>query len=262
LARLQAQFFRQVSGLGGDDATPALDASAGIAPALGLRIYAHAYGARLREALHSDHAALAAYLGAAAWARASADYIAAQPSRQRSLRQFGDGLPAFLRAHRRYRERPELAELAAFERALLDSFDAADASPVGWQELLALPAAAWPSLAPRLHPALGRLSTTSNCVESWLALQGDGPRPALSVSARGEWAIWRDPDLVTRFRSLPPPEAMLLDHFRTGGDFASGCEHLTRLLPADEVPAQALQYLGQWSGDGWISRWSGEPAGA
>lgn len=254
LARLQSDFLRQIGGA----PTPvadALDASTGISPALGLQIYGHAYGARLREALRSDHAALADYLGDAGWQEMSGGYIDAHPSRHRSLRQFGAALPEFLRRHWRYRQRPELAELAAFERALLDSFDAADALPTSWTALLALPESAWPALCPLFHPSLDRQRTRSNCVQIWLSLQGGGAAVSGSLATNADWVIWRDQELVTRFRSLPGSEAAMLDHFLAGGDFAGACELLLRWSPADEVPAQALQYLGQWCADGWIRDW-------
>ena len=126
LAQLQSDFLRNISGAG-TPVSAQLDDSQGIASNLGLQIYTHAYGARLREALHSDHAALAWYLGDERWLRTCNDYIERHPSQHRSLRNFGNQLPEFLRHHPSHEAHPRIAELAVFERALLDSFDAADA---------------------------------------------------------------------------------------------------------------------------------------
>lgn len=258
LAALQREFMRLLTGEPGDFPRE-LDASQGIPPDTGLGVYTHAYGARLREALAGDHAALVGCLGADGWDELGAAYIAACPSRHRSLRSFGNALPAFLRDDPRYRGRPALASLAQFERALLDSFDAADDATAEWDQLLRLPAARWPSLRLRLQRGLGRFEDAHGSVETWLAskagqptLLSDLPRPAQS------WAIWRDAQLITHFRSLEPAEAALLDHFRFGGNFAEGCERLAPFLPADAVPAQALRWLGQWCADGWIAAWLDE----
>ena len=258
LAQLQSDFLRNISGNGALDAAQ-LEASQGIAPNLGLQIYTHAYAARLREALHSDHAALAWYLGDERWLRACNDYIARHPSQHRSLRHFGNQLPEFLRHHPSHGAHPRIAELAAFERALLDSFDAADAPTADWQALLAMPEAAWPTLCPRFHPSLVRQSTRTNAVQVWMAAQSGQPVPKnrrIVGVRRTHWAIWRDIDLITHFRSLSEPEVAALDHFRASGDFAACCELLMQWLPADDVPAQALAFLRQWCSDGWIVSWT------
>ena len=254
LARLQADFLQHLRGLD-LSASPLLESRQGIPAGLGLDIYTHAYGARLREALHSDHAVLAQYLGAERWQRISSAYIAANPSTHRSLRNFADALPKFLRLHHSTRLHPRIAELAAFERALLDSFDAADAPIAGWDDLLTLPEAAWPRLCPRFQPSLRRQTTRTNCVQVWMAAQDGTALPRRGRASRSDWAIWRDADLVTRFRSLSEPEALALNQFLAGRDFASCCDALLSLMPEADVPATALGYLAQWCTDGWVTSW-------
>ena len=167
LAALQQDFLSTLTGA--PLLIHALDAARGLAPKRGLAIYVNAYSARLREALHNDHASLAMLMGEQAWHALVAGYIAAHPSRGPSLRQFGDGLPDFLRRDARYAATPLLAELADFERALLDSFDAADAPVADWADLLALPPARWPRLRPGFVPSLARRVTRTAAVETWKA---------------------------------------------------------------------------------------------
>jgi hypothetical protein len=253
LAALQRDFLATLAGsergmLG------ALDGGHGVAPTRGLQVYVHAYSARLREALGNDHAALAALLGEAAWERVTAAYVAACPSRHASLRHFGDRLPAFLRGHGDYAAQPLLAELAAFERALLDSFDAADATAAAWRDLLELPAPEWPGLRPRFIPSLQRLATAHGAVEAWKALRANRPPPA-GAPTPGDWAVWRDEAQVTRFRSLPEVESALLAHFLDGGDFSAGCTLLTRWHSLDAVPGFALAQWRRWCDQGWIAAW-------
>lgn len=253
LAALQRDFLATLAGAE-RGVLASLDGGAGVAPARGLQVYVHAYSARLREALHNDHAALAALLGDPAWARMTADYIAAFPSRHASLRHYGDGLPRFLREHPAYAAQPLLAELATFERALLDSFDAADAPAAAWRDLLALPAPEWPSLRPGFVPSLRRVATAHAAVEAWKALRA-GQAPPTTAATPGDWAVWRDDAQVTRFRSLPEAESALLAHFLGGGDFSGGCALLTRWHPLDDVPAFALAQWRRWCDLGWIAAW-------
>ncbi len=251
LAQLQQRFLAQVRGGGGD--IDGLLAAGQMPPELGLGIYGNAYGARLREALEHDHAVLGTYLGDALWERMCEGFIATHPSRVRSLRDFGAGLPDFLASHEPFAAHPQLAELARFERCLLDGFDAADDARLAWDDLLALPPAQWPTARLGLHPSFQLVECGYNSVESWQAIKA-GQAPPSPVAAPSGWALWRDEARVSRFRSLDPRERVAIGLFLHGGSFAGLCEALaTELEPAD-VPVVALGYLQSWCQEGWLSR--------
>ncbi len=254
LARLQSDFVQSLR-QGSDRVRPALAEEGGIAADLGLGIYQHAYRARLAEALANDHAALARYLGESAWHGLCTDYIALHPSRQRSLRVFGDALPDFVAGIAPYDAHPEVADLARFERALLDTFDAADAPSPGWDTVAGLPADAWPTLAPRLHPSLRRLALRSNAVALWTALKDDATPPAVELG-EVHWVTWRDADLLTRFRSLTASEAVALDQAIAGADVATLCEAMQDIYAAEDVPGVVVGYLRAWADEGWVAGWS------
>jgi hypothetical protein len=114
---LQRQFMARLRGLPDNDLASSVDRGR-VSREVGLRIYTHAYGARLREALDNDHDVLGRYLGDDLWETLCSGYIAEHPSRQRSLRDFGNDLPAYLTRAEAFREHPEVAELARFERHL------------------------------------------------------------------------------------------------------------------------------------------------
>ena len=255
LAELQRAFLAQVRTAG--HSLPAHLANGRLPPATGFGIYRHAYAARLREALENDHPILGRYLGDALWEQLCRDYTAAHPSRVRSLRDFGTALPDFLAHARPFAEYPVLAELGAFERRLLDSFDAADAGRLDVAALADLPAERWPNLRLRFHPSLQVLTVRLNSVEIWQALKRDDAPPAPEAAARPAWALWRSVDRVSRFRSLPVDEFEALQAFRDGDDFAVACERLAAHGPVDAVPARAFGLLQQWLKDGWIGAFDG-----
>lgn len=250
LATLQQDVMAALQGRT-DTALSQFAGGRGIDPATGLRIYTHAYGARLREALESDHPILGRYLGDTLWDDLCAGYIAAYPSRYRSLRHFGSALPAWLAQAEPFRAHPVIAEIAGFERLLLDVFDAPDAARASPEMLQSLPAGAWPSLQLRFHPSLQRYSATSNAVDIWKALKNDAAPPT-AMQVPGEWVLWRDSDHVTRFRPMELAETGSLDLALHGGDFAGLCECLLAWHPPGEVPAQALGLLQRWLQEGWI----------
>lgn len=250
LAALQHGFLQHLREPG--DATVHGVADGRLAASTGLRIYAHAYRARLIEALDNDHPVLGTYLGDTLWAQLCDGYIATHPSRVRSLRDFGAQLPAYLAATVPFADDARIAEIAAFERVLLDSFDAADAEPLPFDALLARAPTDWPALTPTLHPGVRVLEVRTNAVDAWSAIKDDEAPPPSAASPVPAWATWRDAERVGRFRSLTVREHDALARVRDGGDIAALCESLAERLTPAEVPGAAVQLLQAWFADGWI----------
>ena len=203
-------------------------------------VYRDAYMLRLIEALTDDHPALLAQLGETEFAALVRAYAAAHPSRHPSIRWFGAALPAFLRDAAPWSEQPWLAELAAFERALRDAFDAADAAPIGIEAMAAVAPEAWPGLRFRFLPSLRRLDLAWSVAATWR----DGAAPE-RLEAPLAWAFWR-PELVTEYRSLEPDEAWALDAAAAGAPFAELCEGLLPWRAPEQAPARAAGLLRAW----------------
>lgn len=254
LAQLQQKFLDTMRG--GDAAALLSELASGrnASPAVGLSIYRNAYTSRLREALESDHPVLGRYLGDELWAQLCAGFIGAHPSAVRSLRHFGASLPSYLRGVEPFSANPELAEIAELERLLLDCFDAGDAERATWPSLLAMPEAGWPGLRLRFHPSLRQHRVQWNSVEIWRALKHE-ETPDRAAATDGHWLLWRDPEQITRFRSVDAEERASLQHFLQGGDFSGVCEQLQRGHRAQNVPAIALQVLDRWCSEGLIAGW-------
>lgn len=217
-----------------------------------LDIYAQAYRLRLIEALETDFVALRAYLGNDRFDTVAHAYIAQCPSRHPSLRYFGAALSGFLRDPSPYAAEPLLAELAAFDWALTDAFDAPDSTPITVEAIAAVPPAAWPGLCFTLHPSLLRLDLHWNAPAIWNAVDAVEALPAPTRSEFPiSWLIWRQ-DLHTYFRSLGVDEAFALETVRAGGSFADMCEGLCEWVDAQHVAPHAAGLLKQWVVDGLI----------
>lgn len=227
-------------------------ASARIAPAIQVGVYAEAYRARLVEALDADFSGLHAYLGDDEFQRLVHAYLAAHPSRNFSLRWFGAELAAFLAVHPVYAEHRELAEMARFEWAQCHAFDAPDVNAIDTARLAALAPDRWLGLRLQLHPSLVRLDLHTNAPALWLALNDDEVPPALAQQEQSRpWLVWRH-DLKILFRVLTEAEAFGLDQFRAGATFSAVCERLCDWFAAEEVPTQAAGFLRCWVDAGLV----------
>lgn len=217
-----------------------------------LRIYADGYRLRLIEALDTDYPGLHSLAGDEEFDRLTRAYIDAQPSTFRSLRWFGNRLSDFLRTTKPYSGYPVFAEMAAFEWAMSDAFDAADSAVATIGDMAAIPPAAWPELTFALHASMQRLDLRWNVPTVWGAISAGEEPPALEANDHPiAWLIWRR-DLLTYFRSLSVDEAWAVDTMQRGETFAVLCEGLTEWIDAQHVAGHAAGLLKQWLEDGLI----------
>jgi len=216
-----------------------------------LNVYAEAYRLRLLEVLGKDYPALRALLGDAEFDRLGRGYVEAHPSDTPSIRWFGRHLAGYLR--REQPRRPVLSELAAFEWAQGEVFDAADAPVVGVEDIARIPARAWPGLRFVLHPAQRRLDLVWNvpAIAQAFAATVESPRPTAGP-APVAWLLWRH-GLDIRWRSLEPVEASALDAARRGEPFGEICERIGERSAPGQAAVHAAGLLKRWAADGLIS---------
>jgi hypothetical protein len=246
LAELQRRF--QAAILSTEGAAPEFIAAASREVAeTRFRIYREAYRLRLAEALAADYPALQALLGAEAFADLAYAYAESRPSSYYSIRWVGTRLAEFLR------DRPDLADLAAFEWALSEAFDAADATPLDAEALRALPTEQWPEMRLLFHPSLRPVTLYHNAPELWRAANERRPLPALAAETEARnWVVWRR-GLAVYYRPLSDWEAWALDAASHGAVFADWCEGLTLCLnDAQDAAATAAGLLRRWVDDGLI----------
>ena len=217
-----------------------------------LQVYADAYRIRLHDALADDFAALRAWLGPERFAELADAYLAAHPSGHYSLRWFGRHLARFLAETPPYAATPLLAELAAFEWALVTAFDAPDAPTLARTALAALPSAAWPALRLHVHPSVVRLDLKWNVVAIRKGAEAAvAPLPDAIEAAVAPWLIWRR-NYTVCYRSLAIDEAQALDALRRGIAFADICAGLSGHFEATQAAVRAAALLQRWITEGLL----------
>ena len=223
-----------------------------------LGIYRHAYRARLVEALRNDFAGLQGLVGEPDFEGLGAAYLARHPSRSWTTRRFGAALERFLKSTAPYAARPELSEMAAFEWALAEAFDAADAQALKHDAMAAVPPQCWADLRFILGPSARRLDLLSNVPEIWAALQAakeneseSAAHPRPSLGSPRAWLVWRA-ELDVKYRRLEPQEARAFDLMAEGASFGAICQALCAYIDEAEAAVTAASFLHGWIGLGLI----------
>jgi Putative DNA-binding domain len=252
LKELQDEFQRGI--LAGDDAILSeVNDSAKERRKVLFGVYRNAYVARLAEILGEDYEQLHAYLGDQGFAKLVKSYIAANPSDQRSARWFGRHLPAYVKGNEAYAKHPEVAELAALEKALADAFDGPDAKPLDMAALAGLEPDAWPRLVFQPNPTAIRLIFATNATEIWTALKEENapPKP-IHLPEPQALIVWRQ-DFMSRFRPLSTEEAMMWDGAAKGVRFGVLCKMVATFAGEDEAELRVASYLKGWVDMGMLA---------
>ncbi len=217
-----------------------------------LSIYYNAYRIRLRGSIETDHPVLSVYLGNDGFERLATAYISKHPSAETSLRHFCDALPEFLRQQSPYSEIEVLAQLAMFERLLMDAFDAADAAPLTSDFFSSLAPEQWPQLTLRLHPSMRIFVTDWNCIDIWRAIKAERVPPDAQQNNHRAWLLWRNQERLTEFRSMAVDEHAMLQSIVRGENFAAICTVMLEWTGEDAVADRVLSHLRRWIDAGLI----------
>ena len=251
LHELQSAFqLRVLHGAGGVEAS--MRGSEHLDAVARLDIYQSAFGARLVEALAVTYPALRHAVGEDEFADLTRTFTQRSPPSHFSIRYFGHDLASFIATAFTGVKAQALSDLARWEWALSEVFDAADASALTRADFERFDPPHWEALGFRLSPSLRRLCLRTNAVEWWRAGSQGATRPTGWRFAKPvEWALWRS-QLTTCFRSLPRDEAWALDSTARGQTFGSMCEGLARFVSASDAPTRAATLLQRWLLDDWI----------
>lgn len=253
---LQLQRQMQARVLHGDDTLLTQIADhAGVGATRRARVYEDAYRLRLIEALGNDFAVLKAHLGAERFEVLAASYLADHPSRYFSMRHVGTALSAWLSRHPvdRPAAQPHCAELAAFEWAQGEVFDAADSNIVVLGDIAGVPPEAWHGLRLQLKPAIRWLPLHGNAPACVLAHSNDAAMPAMTWREEPiMWLLWRR-GFDVYWRALESDEAAALSVAREGANFGEICASLCAWHPDDAVAMRAASLLKLWISDELIA---------
>jgi hypothetical protein len=215
-------------------------------------VYHGAYRLRLAEFLSTDFPVLRAHLGEEAFGLLVEDYIESVPSRQPNARWYGTRLPDFMQKTAPWRRNRSAIDLARFERALLDAFDAPDAPISTIDALREIGAEDWPRLAFEFHPSWRLLDLAGGTAQIYAALAEEEEAPPVQ---QGKEAIvfWRN-DGQSCYRPVAEDERLALMEAQQGKCFGDICALLAFQRSDAGVTQRAAGFLSRWFADGLIAR--------
>jgi uncharacterized protein (UPF0276 family) len=215
-----------------------------------LRIYHHAYRARLSEVLADSFAKTHLFMGSDLFDEEATAFAVAQPPRTRSLNRYGAAFPAYLAA--RYPDNPELHELAQLDWDLRSCFDGPDAAALSAADAQADASASWLLREDPLHPSLTLRPVRMPVVSMWKAIDADAEVPEATPLPEPLYiAVWRK-GLQPHFQSLDGPQAQFVSQLQAGASISAACTSLAG-TPALADPAQLSGWLQAWLADGWLA---------
>jgi hypothetical protein len=218
-----------------------------------LSIYGDGYRTRLVDALAANFPVLSELLGEGDFETLATAYIGAHPSSFFSIRYYGNALADFLATEPEYASAPVLAELARWEWAMTEVFDAADAGPIGPDDLARISPDEWAGMRFDWHPSVRRLTLAWNAPQIWKAVSDEAEPPEVGLSAEPvQWLLWRR-ELRTYFRSMQSAEVAALEAAREGQPFGELCALLCAQLGEAEAPAKAAGFLRDWVESGLLT---------
>jgi len=223
LAALQRAFLDEV--LGSGRCSP------------GMEVYRRGARENHHGALAAAYPAVRRLVGDAFFREAAVRYAAAWPSRSGDLHEFGAELAAFLRDDPFAASLPYLHDVARLEWALHESSHAAEAGPLDFAALAALPSSAHASLRFELHPSVRRIESPHPVLALWEANQPgrdgtperEGAQRVLVSRLDGTARPRAVDDVEWRFlESLAQGESLGEAYDRLGGDAGAIAPALAR----------------------------------
>jgi hypothetical protein len=174
-------------------------------------------GASLTEALAARFPVCVALVGSEFFHGTARAFVELCPPRSPVLMDYGDNFGDFIDTFPPARALPYLGDLARLEAARTRAYHAADADPLGPEEL-ALPPCAWDETRARLHPSLQIVRSAYSIVSIWEAHQAGGTRSEVDASAPEDALVVR-PNQEVEVHRLPPGGAVFALKLLDGATF-------------------------------------------
>jgi hypothetical protein len=199
-------------------------------------VYRNNVTVSLIDALASIYPAVQRITGVEFFRAMARFHIRETPPHSPLLFEYGRDFPAFIERYEYAQSMPYLADVARIERAWLDAYHAADASPLKPEALAAIAPERLADVSFTPHPAARIVRSQFSTVTIFAANRTDGPIGTID-SAASEDALITRPDLEVVVRHLPPGGAIFLMHLVKGETLGAAVTAALESEPSFDIPA-------------------------
>lgn len=230
--------------------------SGGLSPVERLEIYREQYWLRHTASLLEDFPGLSGLLGQRDWERLVEGYLGVVRSPSWTLRDLGYRLPEHVERAEWLPHRELARDMARYEWAIIEVFDAADAPPLDPAKLAAVPPDAWENARLELVPALALLAVEYPVAELRASLrERPGSGVALPARRRECLVIHRDAELSVTRRVVAPGAFALLVALADGYRLGEACERAVEREPdlASEIETKVGEWFTEFGSLGWVA---------
>ena len=163
-------------------------------------------------------------------------YLTREPPASAVLSEYGSGFAAFLDGLEPLSRFPYLSDVARLERAWLDAYHAADASPLSPEALGAIPPEHLGDVTFTAHPATHILRSRFAAVSIFSASRQDQPLDGIRPLDPEDALITR-PGFEVVIRSLPPGAADFFEALIDGDTLAGAATLALEHYPGFDLPS-------------------------
>jgi Putative DNA-binding domain len=199
-------------------------------------VYRNNVTVSLIDALASIYPAVQRITGVEFFRAMARFHIRETPPHSPLLFEYGRDFPAFIGHYEYAQSLPYLADVARIERAWLDAYHAADASPLAPEALAAVPPERLADVVFTPHPAMRIVRSQFSAVTIFAANRAEGPIGTIE-STTPEDALITRPDLEVVVRHLPPGGAIFLMHLAKGETLGAAVTAALESDPSFDIPA-------------------------
>ena len=206
-------------------------------------VYRNNVTVSLIEAVKSSFPAVMALVGEDFFAEMARQFVRQTPPQSPLLFEYGPGFAEFIAGFPPASGLPFLADVARLDRAWLDAFHAADASPLDAARLAGVSEGDLAESRFTAAPATRLVASIYPLVTIWKAARA-GTQPHFAETPEAEWALVTRPDLDIGVMALTPDAGRFFAALISGATLAIATETALEADPSFDVATALGLVLG------------------
>jgi hypothetical protein len=170
-------------------------------------------------------------------------YVVTNPPRSPMMFDYGAGFPGFIGRFEPAAVLPYLPDVARLERAWVEAYHAAEATPIDSSVLAATSPEQLPAIRLVLHPSVHIVRSRFPVVTIWqMNIEGGIPAP-VDLEGGGEDALIVRPEAEVEVRAIPPGCAEFIEALGSGRNVVVACEEALSANPRFDLPANLIDLI-------------------